>query len=566
IPIKFIEENDEIKIYDTTKPVLTKETLENFDYSLPKIAEINKKKKNVVKFKDTLRMAFNYVNNLQTKQKLLLFTMFLSAALIVLSFSSLSKATQIVESDFLYTDRRMIQITSDIPFDIEQIEKIKTDLNLDRMFGERYTQPINYFTFSLYEQSKNNTISFDNYNVLPNNDLKDGDYICRLDGEEGVVVDRWIIDELSQKDVLGYNFLLQAGGTVESEDDYQKFLGLFCYNSRLNYNVGKIVGICDTNNPNIYMDEKLMDLIYVQNIDVTTKYNINLYGDSPIIDYGKIDYNEQDTMKNKFIVNFIENLEATEYSTLDGEKKAMESLVLGENDILLNEEYYMKVKNYLEGEKNRIKFSDSSQVIYNIVGTFSSDDGVIIAINDLEVMLLDAYCLSGDVSFLAEDKEVAKEYLSTAKIDYYDWYQENYNSYLSSKQKTTTTLLVFSMIIFAASLIFLYFLMRSRLISRIYEIGVYRALGIKKGDVYKTFTAEIVILTLFSSMLGFVITSIILWRLSLTIVFSSFINFTWYSIIISFLFIWLINLVVGLLPVRRLLKQSPAEILSKYDI
>ena len=59
-----------------------------------------------------------------------------------------------------------------------------------------------------------------------------------------------------------------------------------------------------------------------------------------------------------------------------------------------------------------------------------------------------------------------------------------------------------SLIIISASLVFLYFLMRSRLIARVYEVGVYRALGVNKANVYKIFISEILVLTGISALLG----------------------------------------------------------------
>ena len=139
-------------------------------------------------------------------------------------------------------------------------------------------------------------------------------------------------------------------------------------------------------------------------------------------------------------------------------------------------------------------------------------------------MILDIYSSSGAVSFLTDNKERAKQYLEEKSLVFVDNYQNDFESYVATKTRTTTTLLIFSIIMVVTSLIFLYFLMRSRLITRIYEIGVYRALGIKKVDIYKTFVSEVLLLTLVSSMIGYVLGSIILSKLSKKLIFSSFIS------------------------------------------
>ncbi len=551
IPIKFIEANDEVKIQDTYKPVITKEALASFDYHLPKLNLKKHKKRNVVKLKDTFKMAFAYINTLQAKQKLLLFTMFLSAILVVLSFATFSKATQIIESEFLYSDRRLIEVVPNKKIAIEDLVDMQTELQLDRFYGRSYTQTIDSFEFNLYEQTMNMQVYFRSYGVVSNKLVKAEDYICRLDGEEGIVVDKWIIDKLTENDIFGYNTLLQAGGVVNKQEDYQMFLGLPCTKSGIE--VGKIVGICDTNNPNIYVDDELINLLTIQNLKVYDK--VYLSG-------GKTDF----YVDGLFVVNYLDNTDVLEYSTLDGTIKSVNGLELQDKEILLLEDYYQAIKASLGERKDKIKFSDYDQVEYTIVGTYQSKQGVLVVVENVDSMLLDIYSSMGEVSFLTNNKEEAKDYLEAKSLEFVDNYQDDYESYVASKTRTTTTLLVFSLIMVATSLIFLYFLMRSRLITRIYEIGVYRALGIKKADVYKTFVSEVLLLTLFSSMLGYLLGSIVLSNLSTKLIFSSFISYNWFEAILALVFIWAVNFAVGLLPIGRLLKKTPAEILSKYDI
>ncbi|MDY0209019.1 MAG: ABC transporter ATP-binding protein/permease [Bacilli bacterium] len=551
ISIKYVEENDEIKIQDTHKPVMTKEALARFDYNLPKLNLKKHKKRNVVKLKDTLKMAFAYINTLQAKQKLLLFTMFLSAVLVVLSFATFSKATEVVESDFLYSDRRLIEVVPEKKITIEDLVALQTALQIDRFYGNRYDQTIESFKFDLFEQTTEMNVYFRSFGVVSNKLLEEEDYLYRLDGEEGIVVDKWIIDKLAENDIFGYNMLLQAGGAVNKQEDYKKFLGLNCTKSGVN--VGKIVGICDTNNPNIYVDDDLINLLTIQSLKVYDK----LYSSG-----GKIDFYTD----GLYIVNYLDNLNISEYKTLDGVTKSTIDLDLKDKEILLQEDYYEAIKVGLAGDKENIKFSEYDQVEYTIVGTYALEKGALVVVENINSMILDIYSSTGEIRFLTENKEEAKQYLQEKSYRFVDNYQNDYENYMASKTQTTTTLLVFSLIMLATSLIFLYFLMRSRLITRIYEIGVYRALGIKKADVYKTFVSEVLLLTLFSSMIGYVLGSIVMINLSTKLIFSSFISYNWFLAIIALVFIWVVNFIVGLLPIGKLLRKTPAEILSKYDI
>ena len=51
------------------------------------------------------------------------------------------------------------------------------------------------------------------------------------------------------------------------------------------------------------------------------------------------------------------------------------------------------------------------------------------------------------------------------------------------------------LIIMAISLIEILLMTRSSFLSRIKEIGIYRAIGVKKTDIYKMFLGEIIAIT-----------------------------------------------------------------------
>jgi putative ABC transport system permease protein len=144
-------------------------------------------------------------------------------------------------------------------------------------------------------------------------------------------------------------------------------------------------------------------------------------------------------------------------------------------------------------------------------------------------------------------------------IDMYQMEYKRAKDYAFSPQIYTMSLIIIS-----ASLIFLYFLMRSRLIARVYEVGVYRALGVRKMNVYKIFISEILVLTGIASFLGI---GLVTWFVAEGNKFTSdAIYYPWFLPILSFAFMAGINTLVGLLPVWSLLRLTPSQILSKYDI
>ncbi|MFA7589223.1 MAG: ABC transporter permease, partial [Acholeplasmataceae bacterium] len=112
-----------------------------------------------------------------------------------------------------------------------------------------------------------------------------------------------------------------------------------------------------------------------------------------------------------------------------------------------------------------------------------------------------------------------------------------------------------------------YFVIRSSLISRIYEVSVYRALGIKKREIFVSFLIEIFVLTTLSTLVGLIIANMMISRLNQGIIsmFGLF-EINTFTIILGVILVYLLNVFAGLLPVQRLLAKTPAQILAQYDI
>jgi putative ABC transport system permease protein len=164
----------------------------------------------------------------------------------------------------------------------------------------------------------------------------------------------------------------------------------------------------------------------------------------------------------------------------------------------------------------------------------------------------------------ATDKEAMIAKLKDNGLAGKDVYRVLYRAHYA--QNFSVRRYIFSLVIFAASLFFIYFLMRSSLIRRVYEVGVYRALGIKKSNVYRLFFSEIVVLTLATSTFGVLATTYIVNRINALAKPIELIYFPWHIPPLSMIFIFLVNTVTGMLPVFSLLRKTPAQILSKYDI
>ena len=109
-------------------------------------------------------------------------------------------------------------------------------------------------------------------------------------------------------------------------------------------------------------------------------------------------------------------------------------------------------------------------------------------------------------------------------------------------------------------------MIRSSFLSRIKEIGVLRAIGVKKLDIYRMFLGEILAITTCSSMLGLAFMTYILNGMqNIPFIGRMFIiNIT--TVLISILIVYLFNIIVGLMPLHGVLKRTPANILARHDV
>ena len=113
----------------------------------------------------------------------------------------------------------------------------------------------------------------------------------------------------------------------------------------------------------------------------------------------------------------------------------------------------------------------------------------------------------------------------------------------------------------------MYFIMRSSLMIRIKEVGIYRAIGVsKKNMIYKCLVESAVLATL-TVFLGYLCTSVFIFAVSgssgtvMQIFF-----YPWWMALAVLVVLGALSLFFGVLPIMLLLRKTPSEILAKYDI
>ena len=112
----------------------------------------------------------------------------------------------------------------------------------------------------------------------------------------------------------------------------------------------------------------------------------------------------------------------------------------------------------------------------------------------------------------------------------------------------------------------IFIIIRASFMSRIKEVGVYRAIGVKKLDIYKMFAGEILAITTVMSLPGFVFMAYIVENLSHIHYLKSMFVVNSGTLLFTIAVIYAFNFVFGLIPVLRTIRKTPAEILSRTDV
>lgn len=111
-----------------------------------------------------------------------------------------------------------------------------------------------------------------------------------------------------------------------------------------------------------------------------------------------------------------------------------------------------------------------------------------------------------------------------------------------------------------------YYMMRSSMLSRMYEISVYRALGMKNSSIMRGFTIELIVVTTFSTFIGYLVASFFILNFQDVSYLKNIAYLNISSFLLGIVLLYGINIVFGTLSLRRQLRKTPAELLSSYDM
>ncbi len=518
--LKFVNQENEIEIKDeSSKNAIITQPI-NIE---PLVKENAVAPKAAITLRDSLRYARRKFNSLTYGGKLLFFVLAIVGIIASLGIGMLGEVNR-VEQTIASENRNYIQVTTDrisyeelLAFDqIEGVEQVVL-INREMRF---YIESEKYYEINSSLQLSALPVDIE---YLDETKIMYGE----MPDDYEIVIDKSIADEMiylykirgieTYEDILNCSFKLQASG---ADTDLPHDNALYF----------QISGIAEDFSRSVWMKEDLMYSFVTPNLisdSVLGEYFTIIEGTMPT-NIREVVLHEESPflrMENRPLSIGITtgeyNISGVYKYTKAEHDYNFENLIVTSFDNLIHEYY---ANNYLN--KNKYVFY-----------LYSSD--VETSLNEIR-----------ENGFRAENKYLyEKEDNQIIKFD------DNINIYVLS----------ISGII--ASAISIYFIMRTSLISRVYEVSVYRTLGASKWNIRKMFFVEILLTTTYSAIVGYVIMTLLLLQAEASVAGGvDLVHFTLYSFLMGVLGIYAINILFGLLPINILLRSTPAEIMKRFDL
>lgn len=550
----FIDSSSEIKLIDENKKVLNanEEVLDN-SFELKQLEFV---KTPSLSFKEQINLAFTNLEKLKKRTRILAFPLFILIILALLCLQSVASAKFIDKQELIKMDSRlytvhlecgnkqMLSKVHQFGFEkfydgiMEKNENLKPVLNTPMKL---------YFELPDFSQISSKKYEIANFSVLPYDCLKEEQllYGRMPTNVNEIVIEKWVLESAIKESTLS-NFM-----------DVSSFLNLkVSFKNRDDYMT--IVGIADNDQNSAYLNKYII---------------INAF---------------PSTMK----VNSIRLISASEFKKIyDGNI----DIQLNENEVVQNINY-----NHMFGSKT-LKVNDDKKLIFNIVDYIdfkglnynfiisdSAYDKIFKSIAKSSFERLYFLCENSDderliSNYIDEVKDyfASEELIATPENGFLDSADFNvvniilssYNEYdillepfLVESNKNVTSRMLVTLLVLIITILIVFFSMKSYSIKNIYDIGVYRAIGINKKSIVFVYALEILVISLKTTLIGGIICYAITNIIQGIPIIDIPIGISFDLFVVSTISLILLNIIVGVLPVIGYLKLTPSQILSKYDI
>ncbi len=523
LKIEYIFNKEDRNIYDGSKPTLDIQEMEDINYDLPKLMPVKSAHLDIM---EMFKMARTNLTTMP-KRKIFMYLCFVAVAILfVLLLTNAFTTLNINENELLFADKDTLYVdVSATTFvstittkcetarALEDMKKENIDFDIYPIF--KYTLRFNYEGI---EQMKKVNFAINNYTMISVDKLNNDDLLCgRMPIEKyEIVIDEWLLDDMFSK-------ILLTNSNAHSND---YFLDKILEMTMVDYPL-KIVGVARTSSKTIYISEP--DLFSMTS---------SLYSSRAIT------------------LSRFQELYPSELS----------GIVLEDNEYIdISQKDYMVIPNYFDTNNRTLSYVYAS-------GEVTDNHGYDYIFNDNGYFRykMSVALYTSVFNIYTKDKYAVEEYIDHydfkyTKMELTDYSEKIQEERLNAIQNFLALLVVF-VIVVIVSLLVLYFTMRTNAISNIYDIGVYRCIGIPKKSIIGIFSFEIILATTIATGTSVVACALLIWIINASNLLEKSLICPWYAFLGVIGINYLLNLFIGLIPIFGLLKLPPAELSTKYDI
>lgn len=509
-----VDQDSTIELIDDHYKAQSKKDIDKYNFDFSNIVNNNYKKKysSILNPITLIIEGFKKVINYSFLKKILLAGFFLSGIFIMYASSSIAKVLTINDEDFITINKNYLIV-----------ESKKNDLNT--YLENEQTPEVNYiipsnsivkFTVDYKEYYQTSTTkdtlsaSISDISMITKDNLIYG----RLpENSNEVVVDIMSINKMFKEQ----SYAKMAGiTTVQSMIGREiKLQGLLTYT---------IVGLTDLKSPSIYMSkDNFTNVLSLSDYDTDLKLlSYDIISPKVTLKEGRIPTNDYEA-----IININQKEDYKIGKKLDTKVAGTPLTVVGYYDSPDNYDYILT-------NENTIKYNNITTLSNYVIYTSNKENTV--------------------KAFHAKNLNIKDSYESS---------KEAYKKEMSSHTKNV---IIASLITLIISLIEIFLMTRASFLSRIKEIGILRAVGVKRSDIYKMFIGEIIATTTLGCLPGIALMYYILTKLQTIPYLKSMILASPLVLLIAIISIYIFNIIVGLIPVFNTVRKTPASILSRHDL
>ncbi len=586
--IEFITGDSEKKVVDSKRPAMEIDEVDNLEYTLEKIESAKKPK---MSFQEIFQIALSNIKNMGKKQIFLAIALVAMSVLIVLTVQNILSVFTVNERDIITSDSHYLKIELEKNGMIDndemraQIKNLMEEVNKADLDGFAYISASAFmdYQYNGFWQLQDVKSRLEDFSIVPLDVLNKKDIVYGEMPDEPyeIVVDKWVLE----------NFI--GGGNEFSNviTSVQHFVGkTLKVSSTSTQKTLTIVGICDTGEPSMYVDSIVGLGLPTWGKNCMSIEQLNQVTDNKYANV-KLEVGEvlvSKTLYDEAVNNFLEK-DCRDYYKMYfedrepwnegwGWQKPTYEEFMAERE----ERYGITYEEYVAMAKDPtlidLTFTTTYGGKYKIAGYFEDIYGMemVVPKEAYDSIVTENNMYKREFLVYTNDKDKVKDFFKTKvsapirrdlTINVIDLYEEDMKEYNEKRtEELSGGIIIVTITIFIISMIILYFMMKTNAIKRMQDIGVYRLLGISKASIVWLFAIENILLTSYTSVVGAIVTiAVYAFIASIPALGMTFI-YPWYAILGTLLFFYVVNTLIGIMPIRKILRLPPAQLAAKYDI